>query len=98
MALEQPAIDIEIAYASEDEQILLTLRVAAGATVGDAIRTSGIVGRFSGAAAGCCRVGIFGRLAGAETVLKDGDRVEIYRPLHADPKDARRSRAHKKIA
>ena len=62
------------------------VELAAGATLGDAILAAGL-------AAQGMKTGIFGKLAGPETVLKDGDRVEIYRPLALDPKEARRRRA-----
>ena len=65
-----------------------------GATVGDALRASGILERRPGI--DVRRLGVFGKEVSAQTRLRDGDRVEIYRPLPIDPKEARRRRARKK--
>lgn len=86
---------IEIVYALREEQVLLTLEVEEGTTVREAIERSGIVTRFPEINVGRARVGIFGRPARLDTQVKEGDRVEIYRPLIADPKDARRERAQR---
>jgi putative ubiquitin-RnfH superfamily antitoxin RatB of RatAB toxin-antitoxin module len=86
-------IDIEVVLAKTDRQVLLGLEVATGATIADAIRQSGILEQFEGFELDPANVGIFGRKADMETVLRSGDRVEIYHPLIADPKEARRLRA-----
>lgn len=86
-------IQVEVAYARPDEQVLLPVRVARGATVRQAIEASGILKRFPEIDLARNKVGIFGRLTSLEQVLRDGDRVEIYRPLVADPKEVRRRRA-----
>lgn len=84
-------IRVEVAFADPQRQILRAVEVAADATVADAIDASAIVRELPGfVAAG---YGIFGRAAGLQTRLRDGDRVEIYRPLQIDPKQARRKRA-----
>jgi putative ubiquitin-RnfH superfamily antitoxin RatB of RatAB toxin-antitoxin module len=69
---------------------LRTVAVAAGSTVADAIAASGILAQLPGfVPAG---IGIFGRRVESDTRLRDGDRVELYRPLRIDPKQARRNR------
>lgn len=86
-------LHIEVVLAMPDKQELVTLDLAAGATVADAIEQSGIAGMFTGFELDRDKVGIFGQQATMEQELRDGDRVEIYRPLIADPKEARRQRA-----
>ena len=86
-------IEVEVAYARPDEQVLLALRVPRGATVRDAIEASGILKRFPEIDLGKNKVGIFGRLTTLTQPLRERDRVEIYRPLTADPKEVRRRRA-----
>ncbi len=86
-------IQVEVAYATPQKQALLSLEVAAGCTVEEAIVLSGIEAEFPGMVIDPDAVGIFGRKASMDQVLGDGDRVEIYRPLIADPKESRRLRA-----
>lgn len=86
-------LTVEVVYATPREQVLESLNVAPGATVEDAIRQSGLLGRFPDIDLGVNRVGIFGKVAKLDATLNDGDRVEIYRPLIADPKEARKRRA-----
>ncbi len=86
-------IAVEVAHARPEKQVLLSLEVPAGTTVGQAIELSGIRQAFPDLEVDPARLGIFGQKAGLEQVLRDGDRVEIYRPLIADPKEARRKRA-----
>lgn len=83
-----PRLRVEICYALPDRQALVQLELAQGATAGDALEASGL-------APGGDRVplGIFGRAVKASTVLRDGDRVDVLRPLAADPKETRRLRA-----
>jgi uncharacterized protein len=92
MARSEETFTVEIVYASGSEQVLLTLKVEPGATVKDAIERSGIMRRFPHVDHACATVGIFGSPVRPDSVLREGDRVEIYRPLIADPKDARRKR------
>ena len=87
------SIRVEVVYALPDRQALLSLEVPQGTTVMEAIEASGIRDRFDEIDLDEKRLGIFGRRTTADTVLKDGDRVEIYRPLIADPKEVRRARA-----
>jgi putative ubiquitin-RnfH superfamily antitoxin RatB of RatAB toxin-antitoxin module len=86
-------VRVEVAFARPDEQVLLELELAAGATVRDAVRASGLVERFPEIDPDEGPFGIFSRACGPGRVLRAGDRVEIYRPLQVDPKEARRLRA-----
>lgn len=85
---------VEVAYAAPDDQALLSIQVPVGATVEEAIEQSGILRRFPEIDLdGVNKVGVFGKLRKRSDVLCPYDRVEIYRPLKADPKEARRRRA-----
>ncbi len=84
---------IEVVYALPRQQERVLLDLAPGSTVLGAIQASGLLQRLPRLEVG--RVGVWGRPAGPETVLRDQDRVEIYRPLLADPKVIRRERAAK---
>jgi uncharacterized protein len=86
-------IDIEIVYALPSEQILLKRSVTAGTTVADAIKASGMIDKYPEIDPDKNKLGIFGRLTKADAVLRDKDRIEIYRSLIADPKEVRRKRA-----
>jgi putative ubiquitin-RnfH superfamily antitoxin RatB of RatAB toxin-antitoxin module len=94
MASDKARINVEVVYALPERQILLALEVAPGTTVHEAIEQSGIVQHFPGLDAGG-RCGIFGKRVKRDAILKEGDRIEIYRPLIADPKDSRRRRARR---
>ncbi|MCK9538553.1 RnfH family protein [Dokdonella sp.] len=87
-------IEIEVAYAEPGRQVLRRIALARGATVADAIEASGIVSGL-GLDAGALTVGIWSRPARHDTLLEAGDRVELYRPLKVDPKEARRRRAER---
>lgn len=84
---------VEVAYAREQEQALLPVRGDAGLTAAEAIERSGILARFPEIDLETYKIGIFGKLIKQDQVLKAGDRVEIYHPLIADPKQARKNRA-----
>jgi len=84
---------VEVAFALPEEQTIIPLEVRRGATLEEAIRQSGILQRFPMIDLSKNKVGIFGKLSKLNAELKPGDRVEIYRPLIADPKEARRKRA-----
>lgn len=86
-------IQIEVAYARPGEQALLSLRVAAGSTVAQAIEASGVLAKFPEIDLAQNKVGIFGKLTKLDTVVRERDRIEIYRALIADPKEVRRQRA-----
>jgi putative ubiquitin-RnfH superfamily antitoxin RatB of RatAB toxin-antitoxin module len=96
MANPEAAISVQVCYARPGTYILEDLAVPAGTTVHDAIKRSGIVQRFPEIDLTVCRLGIHGKLKSLDTVLRDRDRVEIYRPLLADPMEARRKRAVKR--
>lgn len=83
----------EVAYATPGEQVVLSVESAPGATVETVIRRSGVLERFPGIDLHGQKVGIFSRPVALDTPVRDGDRVEIYRPLRADPKEMRRERA-----
>lgn len=87
---------IEVAYALPEEQVLIALDVDEGTTVEQAVKLSGILEKFDDIDLTKNKLGIFGKVAKADQVLRDKDRVEIYRPLIADPKESRRKRAEKK--
>ena len=91
----QGTIRIEVAYATPERQVLLTLDVPEGCTLLEAIDRSGIRTEVPGIQVDPAAVGIFGRKMPPGQVLREGDRVEIYRPLVADPKEARRQRARR---
>lgn len=88
-------IKIEVAYATPQTQLILAVMVAPDATVETAIRASGILERFPEIDLSQAKVGIFSKPCGLEHVPRANDRIEIYRPLIADPKEARRNRAAK---
>lgn len=95
MADVPATITVEICYARTDRQFLLPQRVAEGTTVQQAIESSGIITLAPEIDISVWRVGIYGKLKTLDTVLREHDRIEIYRPLIADPKDSRRRRAGK---
>ena len=90
-------IRIEVAYATPEKQLIIALDTDDGTTVSQAIERSGIHDQFPGMEVDPARIGIFGRKATMEQVLRDGDRVESYRPRISDPKEARRKRAKKPL-
>lgn len=87
------SIQVEVAYARPGEQLILSLEVPLGTTLEQAVLFSGIGERFAEIDLANAEVGIFGRLSKRDVVLRPGDRVEIYRPLLADPKEIRKRRA-----
>ena len=86
-------ITVEVVYAEALEQAIYRVEVAEGATIEEAIHASGVLRAFPAIDLQHCGVGIYAKAASLGTPLKGGDRVEIYRPLIADPKEARRGRA-----
>ena len=85
-------INVQVCYASDAVQFLRALKVPAGATLEQAIAVSGLLDEVSGIDLATMPVGIYGKKKTLDTVLREHDRVEIYRPLIADPKNARRRR------
>jgi putative ubiquitin-RnfH superfamily antitoxin RatB of RatAB toxin-antitoxin module len=95
--MDKPVIAIEVVYALADKQKLLRLTVPQGTTVREAALRSGMDGFFPGLDLATSPLGIFGKAVPKpdERVLEEGERVEIYRPLIADPKEVRKQRAAK---
>jgi len=87
------SIRVEVAYALPHKQVLLALELPTDTTVESAIRHSGILSQFPEIDLAKNKLGIFSKLVTMDTILRDKDRVEIYRPLIADPKEIRRQRA-----
>jgi len=84
---------IEVAYATPQKQLILECEVESDTTLRDAVRLSGIDQHFPQIDLENCALGVFGKAVAADYELTDGDRIEIYRPLIADPKEIRRQRA-----
>ncbi len=95
MSASPGAIRVEVACGTRTRQAMVTLTLAAGATVAQAVTASGLPGRYAelGLASADLSYAVWGRAADAGTVLRDGDRVEILPPLMVDPREARRRRA-----
>ncbi|CTV97351.1 RnfH family protein [Escherichia albertii] len=88
-------ITVEVAYALPERQYLQRVKLQEGATVEEAIRASGLLELRTDIDLAKNKVGIYSRPAKLSDIVHDGDRVEIYRPLIADPKELRRQRAEK---
>ena len=86
---------VEVVYARDDRQSLISLEVKEGTTLKEAIELSGILETYKQIDLSKDRLGIFSKFATLDTVLREKDRVEIYRPLIADPKKVRKERAAK---
>jgi putative ubiquitin-RnfH superfamily antitoxin RatB of RatAB toxin-antitoxin module len=95
-AVSNPAasICVEVAYAEAERQFLRRLQLPAGSTIADAIAAAQVERDF-GFDAAPLSAGLWSKPAPRDTVLQEGDRVELYRPLKADPKDSRRRRAER---
>lgn len=91
-------LKIQVCYATRERQILLDLTLPAGSTVHQAIDASGVLLQAPEIDISVWRVGIYGKLKSLDAELRDRDRVEIYRPLIADPMESRRRRASKRNA
>lgn len=86
-------ITVEVAYALPDEQVILSLEAPANISVEQAIKRSGILERYPQINLDTDKVGIFGKICKLDATLNHKDRIEIYRPLIADPKESRRQKA-----
>ena len=86
-------ITVEVAYARPDQQRIVSLQVPVDSTVQQAIEQSRILEEFAEIDLAEAKVGVFGKLKKLTESLRAGDRVEIYRPLIADPKQVRKERA-----
>jgi len=84
---------IEVAYATPQKQIILECEIAADSNAREAVRRSGIGLHFAEIDLDNCDIGVFGKAVADDYLPADGDRIEIYRPLIADPKEVRRQRA-----
>lgn len=84
---------VEVAYALPQQQVIVPLKVNAGTTAAEAVEASGLLRKFPEIDLSQNKLGIFGKLIKPDSVLRERDRVEIYRPLIADPKEVRRLRA-----
>ncbi len=93
--MDKSGVLVEVVYALAGEQALLELELPAGSTLREAVLRSGLDARFPGLDLATVPLGIFGKAVSRpeERVLEAGDRVEIYRPLQADPKEVRKRRA-----
>ena len=90
------SLRVSVAVALPDRQEVIELELPDGSRVGDAIDAARLSHHFPTVDFGTARVGIWSRPCAVDTPLRDGDRVEIYRPLTIDPKQARRARARAK--
>lgn len=88
-------IEVELAYAKPEAQVILTICVAEGTTLEQAVKLSGVLDHYQDINNSGLKLGIFGVVCKPNQTLRHGDRVEIYRPLSRDPKEARRNRANK---
>lgn len=86
-------IRVEVVYALTAKQEMIALKLPAGATVRDAIERSGILEKYPEIDLAKNKLGVFAKLSKPDAILRDRDRVEIYRPLIADPKEVRKQRA-----
>ena len=84
---------IEVAYALPQKQIIIPIKIKAGVTAEEAIKASGIIKKFPEIDLKINQIGIFGKLTQLDHVMRERDRIEIYRPLIADPKEISRQRA-----
>ncbi|OGV77366.1 MAG: RnfH family protein [Methylotenera sp. RIFCSPLOWO2_02_FULL_45_14] len=89
----QAEITVEVAYALPTEQLIVPVRVQSGVSAEQAIQASDILSKFPEIDLSVNKIGIFGKLVKLESPLRHLDRVEIYRPLIADPKEVRKQRA-----
>jgi putative ubiquitin-RnfH superfamily antitoxin RatB of RatAB toxin-antitoxin module len=91
-------LHIQLCYATAAREVLRALEVEEGTTIEQAIGLSGLLQEIPGIDLTVQPVGLFGKKKPLDTVLREHDRIEIYRPLVADPKDSRRRRADKKAS
>ena len=90
-------MNIEVCYAEPDRAWRVALRFVGPATISDAIARSALIERL-GLDPAALRIAIYGKLVALDTILADGDRVELLRPLVVEPKEARRQRVKKKAS
>lgn len=93
---QNETVTVELVYIEPDRQYILKLDLPKGSDIEQAIRRSGVLSRFHEIDLTVNKVGIFSKIQELDYVLQPGDRVEIYRPLQIDPKEARRQREKNK--
>jgi putative ubiquitin-RnfH superfamily antitoxin RatB of RatAB toxin-antitoxin module len=95
--MSEVKIDIEVCYALPDKQQIIPLKVSEGTTVYEAAKLSGIESQFAGLDLEIAKMGVFGKVIAKpkQTLINEHERIEIYRPLIADPKEVRKARAAK---
>ena len=86
-------VEIQVCYALAQKQEIVSLRLPEGSTVQQAVEASGLMQKYPEIDLASNKFGVFAKLSKLDAVLRDRDRVEIYRPLIADPKEVRRKRA-----
>lgn len=94
--MKQDNLIVEVAYATPERQKILQCRVPPQTTLIEAVESSGLAKLFPELDLATASFGIWGKVKPANTPLEDGQRIEVYRPLIADPKESRRRRAAKK--
>jgi len=87
------ALRVEVAYALPERQLLLAFTVPQGTTVREAVERSGLAARVAGLDLATAAFGVFGKVVAPDQRVRDGDRVDVLRPLLADPKEVRRQLA-----
>lgn len=87
---------VDVVYATPAMQEIVAVEIEEGSDAYAAFRASGLADRHPGIAGGEIRLGVFGKRVAPDARLRDGDRVEVYRPLHLNPKEARRAKATRK--
>lgn len=96
-ARKSKVLRVEVAYAQRERQALIAIEMEEGATVRQAITDSGVLLQFPEIDLARAPVGIFGKVVSLDAPLMSGDRIEIYRPLIANPKEMRRARARRRL-
>jgi uncharacterized protein len=86
-------LSIEVVYALPEKQEIITVKLPVGATARQAIEATGLLQKYPEIDLAKNKLGVFAKLSKPDAVLRDRDRVEIYRPLIADPKEVRKQRA-----
>ena len=87
------SIDVEVVFALAEDQGLLSVSLPEGATIADAVTLSGIAEKFPDEDLDALQTGLWGQPVDRDRLVKDGDRVELFRPLEMDPREARRLKA-----
>lgn len=90
--MEESLIAVQVCYALPERQEIVSLRLGEGCSVQEAVSASGVLEKFPDIDLSRNKVGVYGKLVKLDAPLRDGDRVEIYRSLIADPKEMRRRR------